>query len=135
MAADSSSWHGDVWLPVAKKLHRLKDGGIAGVAGWKPVVLAALDWYNAGADPDKRPPAPKDETELDVIILRPDCTLWSLCGDCRLWLCDWPYAIAGSHHEFVLGALMSGLSAIEAVELAVRHCKFARGPVCFMRLE
>lgn len=134
MAADSGVWHGEVWMPCKTKLRRLPDGSIVGAAGWKPVFEEWISWYEAGADPGKQPPAPKDDNDLDVIILNPDRTIWNM-GFGKLWRNEWPIAAAGSHSEFVLGALLAGMSAPDAVALAIAHLSRARGPMTSMGVE
>jgi hypothetical protein len=135
MAADSSVWTGNIWMPSAEsKLRRMSDGAVMGLAGWWPEIEAAIRWYQDGAKPDSRPAKP-DEGDLDILILTPQGKLWNLCNNFRLYRSEWPLGVAGSHTEFVLGALMAGASAKQAVEQACRHCSHARGPVTTMRLE
>jgi hypothetical protein len=135
MAADSGVWQGGVWLPSAGKLSRLYGGTIAGVAGWRPEWELALRWYQAGAPPDSRPPNPSEKSDLDVLLLKPNGEIWNLTENFRLFKSEWPIAVAGSHTEFVLGALLAGASAKQAVELACAHCSYARPPVVTMSFD
>lgn len=135
MAADSGVWCGGVWMPCKSKLLRLRDGSIAGLAGWKPEIVAAIGWYEAGADPERRPPPPSEPSDVDILILKPDHSLWNLVNNFRLYETEWPFAAAGSHLDFVYGALCTGFSAKATVELAVRHCSHARPPVHTMVMD
>ncbi len=135
MAADSGVWWGDIWMPSDKKLRRLSDGSICGTAGWKPEIETAIAWYEAGANPKDRPSPPSDpQHDVDILILRPDRTLWCICDNFRLYPNSWPIGAAGAHGEFLYAAMLAGLSAEAAVTLAVAHCARARGPVVVMEL-
>ena len=136
MAADSASWFGDICLSTeAVKLHRLPDGSIAGAAGWKPEITEAIAWLAAGADPKNLPKEPKEISDLDILVFKPDGSVWVLHpNNYRYYQIDSTIAAAGSHHEFVIGAMLSDRSAAETVELACRYCARARGPVVRMAL-
>lgn len=136
MAGDTATWTSGVWMTLPTKLCRLDDGSIVGMAGWQPEMEAALSWYKNGADPDHRPPAPTDkDAAAELLILRPDRSLWYIADHCRLWRTAQSIAAIGSHHEFLMAAMLAGLSARAAVELAVKHCQNARGDVMAMHID
>lgn len=136
VATDSAWWTGGIWTDGAAKLRRLADGSLAGCAGWKPEIEAALAWYGAGADPKERPAAPSDKDGMpDILILKPDRTIWYIAEHCRLWQSDFGMGTAGSHHEFLWAAMLAGLGAKEAVGLAIGHCQYARGKVMALHID
>lgn len=136
LAADTASWTGGIWVDGAEKIRRLRDGSLAGCAGWKPEIEAALEWYLAEADPKERPAAPSDkDAQPDILILKPDCSIWYIADHCRLWRSDFGIGTAGSHHEFLYGAMLAGLGAKEAVALAIEHCQYARGKVIARHID
>lgn len=118
------------------KVRRLRDGSLAGLAGWQPEFEAALAWYEAGADPAGRPAPPSDKDGMpDILVLKPDRSIWYIADHCRLWPSDSSMGTAGSHHEFLWAAMLAGLSAKEAVILAIGHCQYARGSAVAMRVD
>lgn len=128
MAADTSSWHGDIRSGSARKIWRLGDGSLFAAGGWKPVIGLALEWLDAGAQATDRQ-ADAAEGDLDGLILRPDGRIWCLTHRFMLYRSDRDYDVAGAHHEFLHGAMLAGASAEEAVRLAIRHCARAAGEV------
>lgn len=141
VAADSSSWQGDLKIGEAAKLHRLSDGSIFAASGWKPIILEAKAWLELAiaAEPGLPPPKPEwrgEKGDLDGLILRPNRSITMIFDRFEMWQADnQDMGHVGSHYEFVWGAMLAGAAAGEAVALAIRHCRFASGEVRQMRLE
>ena len=135
IAADSGNWAGDgILIGRTNKLLRLEcgefKGSVVGLAGWRPAIDRALAWLRHGGD---RPRQSEEVHDLDLLILKPDGEVWTFCRHFELYQCTGAAFAAGSHHTFLLGAMLAGASAEEAVALAVEHCAHAAGPVCSMR--
>lgn len=136
VAADTSSWTGDIKFSCGAKIHRLKDGSLVGAAGWLPVINRAIEWLDAGADPKQKPAPASDKTDIDMIWVRPGSGIWYVHENFEVWRSEvQDMAAAGSHHEFVVGAMLAGASAPAAVQLAIDHCKYAGGRVVWERID
>lgn len=141
MAADSGSFWGQLWVPSPPKLIRLSDGGIAGMSGWKPVIERGLRWLDEVYDwsrPEDGPPLPRkpdEKNDLDVLLLRPNGEIWNFTGEFELYRSDWTFSATGSGTDFLIGAMLAGASAIEAIDLAIERMTNARPPRISMRLE
>ena len=89
------------------------------------------------------------DTEISAIVVFPDgqvFTVMTSCGDedADNPHLDWcaeiipikaPYVAIGSGKQIALGALWAGKSAIQAVESAIEHNVWTRGPVQSLRLK
>jgi hypothetical protein len=134
MVADTASWSGGVKFGNAQKIARMPDGSLLGCAGWKPVIMQVREWLADGARADNKP-TPADKDDLDAIILRPDGKIWSISYRFDLYPSDALMDAAGAHNEFLLGAMLAGASAEEAVRLALRHCGSAGGDIQVENLQ
>ena len=134
MAADTGSWHGNVKPGGrATKIVRLADGSLFGAAGWKPTILVAREWLNAGMPLADRPDK-ADDDDLSGIMLKTDMSIWNINHRFELYPSDAEIDAVGSHTEFLYGAMLAGASAEEAVRLAIKHCNGAAGEVQVERI-
>lgn len=138
MAADSGSFSGGFWTASQPKIRRLDDGSLVGLAGWKPVIARALLWVDSVAqhktwdDPWAWPALPREGEEvndLDLIIVRNNGEIWNFCRKFEFFRADnQEFAVAGSHFDFMVGAMCAGASAEGAVDLAIMRTTTARPP-------
>lgn len=118
LAADKMSCSVGYGYTVTK-VHRLADGSIAALAGDGDGAMALLHWLNSERDPDKYPPAQKDNDTSGLVVQRSG-VVWSYGKtpypqriECSL------YAM-GHGRDFALAAMHCGRSAREAVELTCK---------------
>lgn len=129
MVADSQCSYGDT-KQYTRKIFRLKDGSIAGIAGDLPQGYELVRWLN-----DETPNPPTKVDDCVVLVLRPDGTMWEFCGS----LCPMPitesYHAAGSGMASALGALDAGATPQQAVEIAIKRDAYSGGTVVVERLK
>jgi len=101
------------------KIHRLRDGSIAGFEGDGDSAMALLAWLNAARDPNAYPEAQKDNAACAFVV-----TPGGVCNSYGKTpypqrLEDQIYAM-GHGRDFALAAMHCGKTAREAVEIACR---------------
>jgi ATP-dependent protease HslVU (ClpYQ) peptidase subunit len=129
IAADSQcTWGDSVKMRVAK-LHRLKDGSIAGGCGHVSEILAAVKWLET-----RKGKAPKMRN-CDVLIARPDGTTVTLCADGIFSEVKGPIAIGSGMQAAMAAMVYFGASAEEAVMAAAEVDPNTSAPVDVMRVE
>lgn len=107
-----------------QKIVRLKDGGIAGGAGHWSRAWAGLQWL---ADGEEGPPPKIKGAEL--LILRPDGTLWIAEGEFPAYpLLDKAAAI-GAGAQAAMAAMDGGADAVKAVQVACKLDAYTSAPV------
>jgi ATP-dependent protease HslVU (ClpYQ) peptidase subunit len=105
------------------KLRRTAAGELLGVAGWMNKALILMDWFEAGADPATFPAFQRDrDTACDLIIVRPDRSVWSLTDEPVLVQLEDPHHSIGSGRDFAAAAMHLGCDARRAVEVAMALC-------------
>ena len=129
MAADSAVWQGSIIAGHTEKIHRLRDGRLFGGAGQRPSLLACRQWLNGEAEK----PADEEVGMFGAILLGPGA-LHKIDHCFRIYDAAATWAVEGAHSEFLLGALMAGASAEEAVRLAIIVGDSAGGDVQVERL-
>jgi ATP-dependent protease HslVU (ClpYQ) peptidase subunit len=130
LVADSQcTWGDSVKLRVAK-LHRLKDGSVAGGCGHVSEILAAVKWL----DGSRKGKAPKMRN-CDVLIARPDGTTVTLCPDGIFSEVKGPMAIGSGMQAAMAAMVYFGASAEEAVMAAAEVDPNTSAPVDVMRVE
>jgi len=117
MAADGRLSSDDSQTTVVK-LIRLPDGGVAGAAGMWAAARRALTWLANGEQGD--PPSIGDETQ--VLIMRPDGSLWLAEAGFPAYPLEAREAAIGSGSQGALVALLMGASALEAVQKVGEIC-------------
>lgn len=135
MAADGWMSTGD--FPQDRpfpKIVRLADGTLVGASGFTSDCYLALQWFVAGEDRGKLPHFSgndKDNTEIDVLVARPDGSLWrSASGLDTLYPVPQPYAI-GNRDACTVAMTAFHLchDAANAVSLAKAMCSSIGGDI------
>ena len=112
MAADGLTVSGNiVFGHNAVKIHKLKDGRIAGMCGRANFATPFLAWLENGGD------LPKMDEDFEALVLYPDGTCKSFDHEGRELLEELPTA-SGSGREIALGAMDVGATPEEAVKAA-----------------
>ena len=126
MAADGQCQnHRDVIVNTERrKIHRLKDGRIAGGAGNSFDIASWVEWLNAGKEGD----CPIESDQFSGLILDNSSTVLWVDHKGRETLTPAPIAV-GSGHELAIGAMEAGASPREAVEIACRRDIYSGGAV------
>lgn len=132
MAADSESvTSGGLRAPMPFPKITRGPGGLIGMTGAVSDMWAVSQWFVAGEKQDEKPPGLKTgEQGIGAIILRPDGVVWH--GDERLtfWRGENPSTTGLSTAcYFCEGAMAAGLSAEDAVRLAIGRVDMIGGPV------
>lgn len=136
MAADTRAYAGfNTPLGRKTKIRRLPDGTLIGCST-NQVGLgeAVMDWYAAGADPDKTPePA---ETKFSFLAVKPTGEAFYAFDN---FLIAGPihgdYFAIGSGEGVAHGAMRAGASAERAVEIAAELDVWTGLPVVTLRHE
>jgi hypothetical protein len=126
IAGDGRVTAGDILLADDfRKVRRLKDGSVAGMAGDLRDIVLAFDWLDRGAPFDTIPKFvgdPKDDEDgFEALILRPDGRLEWFDQGCVFVPYAAPFAI-GVASEIAVTCLRLGLTPKEAVERAAHQC-------------
>ena len=137
MAADSCSFSGGRKYPVPEPKIVRSALGLFGAAGRDSDCWLGRSWFRSGAaQGQEQPNFSKDEHDpVEFLWVKPDWSVW--WADDRLQFT--PYAFPACIGEssvvsFTEGAMMAGLSAPDAVALAIRHCVWVGGEVQVERL-
>lgn len=131
IAADTSSWCGDVYDGTCKKLFHHEDH-VTGLCGGFADGDAYLEWINAGC-PEPRPTYVENPPEVALLRVYYDQrTIHIFEKGAHLPVVvdnEIGCAAIGHGREIALGAMYAGASAKEAVEIAAKLDAFTRGPV------
>lgn len=131
MASDSAVTDSGGMVGETDKVFRVR-GHLVGGCGSLGAVLAFVEWFRAGADPDKRP---KMDDAFDTLVVTPEGVVnWY---DCELIASEFraPFHAIGSGHKIALGALHMGASARQAVKIACMVDNASGGKIKTLRLK
>jgi hypothetical protein len=137
MAADTGGWYGDICACLGqRKVRRTGAGGLAGCCGHDPQCeqfytwVAAADW----APQRNKPFEAEQEGDFGAIVVQRDGKIVHLDHKLRHYSDSLGWAVEGCHQEFMIALMLAGKTAIEAVELAIKHCSHAAGEVFWLQL-
>lgn len=132
MAADTGVWEGDILCGFdQEKIQRMPDGGLLACAGLRPVIVEAQAWLlRDGPKPDR-----VEDGDFGALMVGPDGVVSNVSHAMQIYEAFGEFHVQASHHEFLVGALAAGVSAPEAVRLAIQFGRYAAGEVRWMRLE
>ena len=136
MAADTQITWGTSRIS-GPKLVRLPDGGVAGSAGECSAGQAALNWLAEGGSMEgneERITLPNIEG-ADVLIAKPDGSLWMLTNRFPAWPVNGPAVAIGCGSDAALMAFAHGASAVEACQKAIKQDVNCGDPVQSMDVE
>ena len=130
LAADTAIFDRGVYCGATQKIVRAPDGTMGGGAGALGEVKAALQWIKNGATGD--PPKLSDDSE--VIVIRPDGSVWWLGSGSEWTQINAEYVAIGSGFRIALGAMAAGATAQRAIEICADLDNMTRRPICIERL-
>lgn len=114
----------------APKIFRLPDGGVAGGAGDWSRAYAGIKWLVDGEKGE-----PPNITDADILILRPDGSLWKANEEFPAYPLADKVAAIGCGSLAAMTAMRGGSSAVDAV-MAVSVCDvYTNDPVMSMSAE
>lgn len=141
MAADSGCWSsGREQIVPFPKITRAPDGSLLGLAGKLHDSWLLRQWVLAGMPQDAKPEfkgrrEPTDD-EPYILMAKPDGSLWFATGDLVFAPDPQPSATgAGPACNFCEGAMEAGMTAGDAVALAIRHFEGAGGTVQIEKID
>lgn len=112
MAADGyCTGNGIIHGRSVRKVHRLKDGRICGIAGSSYAHVAFIPWLESGGE---SPDVPED---FEALVLHPDGRCQSFNHKC-LGIDQETPAVSGSGGALALGAMLAGATPAQAVAIA-----------------
>lgn len=139
MAADSAGWIGDIKSTFQEqKVRRCgpsSGGGLAAASGPVSHIELFHEWLARGAPQTDKPFEGVEEGCFGALHVPPSGTIVHYDHALRPYQTSMPFAVEGSHDEFMLALMLSGHSATSAVELAIKHCRYAGGQVQSLRLS
>jgi hypothetical protein len=133
LAADKMSCAAGYGYTVTK-IHRLRDGSIAGFSGDGDGAMALLAWLNAARNPAAYPEQQKDN-DTSAVVFQSDGSAWSYGKTPYPQRIECAFYAMGHGRDFALAAMHCGLSARAAVELACRLDVFCGNGVDTLTLE
>jgi ATP-dependent protease HslVU (ClpYQ) peptidase subunit len=98
-------------------VHRLKSGGIVGLAGDGDHALALLAWLDSEREQEKYPAAQKDN-DTSALVIEPDGRVLSFGKTAHPQPVEDKVYAFGHGRDFALAAMHCGKTAREAVEIA-----------------
>lgn len=101
------------------KIKRLKNGCLVGFAGIVSTGQALMEWLET-ADDNKKPETTEEEDAEAILISPTGNIMFCDRNGGMIWTEDRQAAI-GSGGDLALGALLSGATAVQAVQLAIER--------------
>lgn len=146
LASDSCISEFGFYAGSAKKLFRLKSGGMLGTAGDADcrAVINVLDSIKDGADLPTRVELEALKTDGTYLLVLPDKTTWLISmgfdDDIKSWKAEvfeakTKYVVAGHGGDFAKMAMYLGKTAPQAIKEACKWSLACRPPVQTMKLE
>ena len=125
IAADSRTTYGNVVATDKdKKIFKCKNGAVVGCGGDHGQISDFKKWCQNGKVKNERP----ELEEFFAIELTPSGKLFGYDNSCTRIKVEPPFA-AGTGGDIALGAMLSGKTPQEAVELAIKKDIYSGGKV------
>lgn len=146
LASDSCISTGAYYEGSAKKLFRLKSGGMLGISGDADsrAVINTLDSIKDGADLPTRAELEALKTDGQYLLVLPDKTTWIITmgfeDDTKAWKSEvfeakTKFVSCGHGMDFAKAAMSLGKTSVEAVKEACKWSLACRPPIQTMKLE
>lgn len=132
LASDSGTFSGKTYSGSVKKIHRLRNGRLVGLAGVSTHDENILNWLDGRCGP------PSNVKDVDGIVIEKDGSVKYLdASDGKIGLHEafGEYFAVGSGEPCALTAMQMGASALEACKIAAKHHVLIRGPFKSLRLN
>lgn len=116
LAADRLACAGTMKATVTKIARAGEE--LLGICGNLSVGNELREWYLNGADPDYFPDAALSDGETDLVVVKADGTVWVYSASATPFQIEDSVCAFGAGAEAAWGALLCGVSAQRAVEIA-----------------
>lgn len=134
MAADTGTFSGSIVIDFdAKKVVRLSSGHLVGCCGGVAEVELFKRWAEQGFSPGQEPFKVKED-EFGAVVMAPDGSLSKYDSECHGYPAVGGWAADGSHLDFVAALMLTGMSAVDAVAMCIKHGSYAAGSVYSLTL-
>jgi ATP-dependent HslUV protease subunit HslV len=125
--SDGSRWR-------VTKLERLPDGSIVGFSGDSKLIPRLVRWISRGMTARNRPRF-KDDDVAEVLLVKPDGTVWLVDTSLVPERITSAQAAIGSGGPYAMGAMACGRDAEAAVNIACLFDSSSSPPVETMSIE
>lgn len=129
MAGDTGSWRGSIKTAEAIKVFKTPTGWLVGFAGDSNQIEILRAWMMDGMHGN--PPKVKD---CGALLVSPEGEKFHYATG-LISTANSDNLAMGCGEEFVHGAMYSGLSAPEAIQLAIKHVAYVSGAVSTVSLD
>lgn len=126
LASDTQLTYGDGSKVRVRKIYKLPDGSLFGVAGDSPWTNKMRDWAMSGFPKIRKWPK---EAEIEAIHIRLDGTVWLIHHDLDPDKLEEEYYAIGSGGAYALGAMAKGATAVQAAKIAARFDSGTSEPI------
>lgn len=100
------------------KIRRAKNGALIGASGRTSYCVAAMEWYDAGADPAAYPKCQDSDDFADLLVIEPTGRILKYeRAPSAMHFEDTTFAM-GSGRDYAMAAMFLGFDAVRAVEVA-----------------
>lgn len=121
------TWFERLVSSKSRKVHRLDDGRLLGIAGKMKDCLGLIAWLNGSA------PRPK-KLAVSALLVSCDGRVELIVDDADPVEIEVPAAV-GSGSELAIGAMLAGASPMEAVQIACSRDPFSGGQLIEEKLH
>jgi 20S proteasome alpha/beta subunit len=118
MAADKQATSSGCKHGKMTKIFKI-NGHLIGCAGDGHACMEMIRWFTDGAKPDEFPDIQKDEDNGMLMVVTPEGKIQFYEKSFLPVQYENDFAAMGSGRDFALGAMASGLGAVQAVEVAI----------------
>lgn len=115
------------------KIYRLPDGGVVGGAGGAKSSLKAIQWMLSGEAGE--PPGPDESEPFNLLILRPDGSIWIADNGFPAFRVRDTFAAIGSGCGFAMAAMEMGADPASAVRIAAKYDECTNNRVTTLTVE
>lgn len=127
MAADTGEFQGSLVVGTEEeKILRLPNGSLLACAGRKDDIWQFRDWARDGFDPASRP---KDFADFGALVVSKNGGITKYGKSCFAYPCSGDWAVEGCEEDFLVGLLVMGATAEQAVQHAIQRSAWAAGRV------
>jgi ATP-dependent protease HslVU (ClpYQ) peptidase subunit len=119
LAADTQITCGDGSKMSTRKIHAMPDGSLVAFCGDSRYINRVRRWLARGAPRKGRPRI--DADEFDMLVVKPDGSLWGTNDALDLEPIEEPFFSIGSGRGYAMGAMARGATPKQAVRIAARY--------------
>ena len=134
MATDTLAVGGDLYRGKVRKIQRLEDGSLLGIAGDAGYHCFFEKWLLNKPTWENRPRLPEN-SDISLLFVRRDGRIFHSAERLVLVEVETEFIAIGSGGDLAMGAMGAGSTARQAVEIAARFDCFTGGNIDEFRLS